>query len=253
MARSMLIDITRCAGCGECTRACATVNGLSDEESTELSARHFTVIKDHHDGEAYVRKLCMHCIEPTCVSACLVGAFRKTSSGAVVYDEDKCIGCRYCMQACPFEVPRYEWSNRVPRVQKCNMCLERVESGGLPACVEACPFEATVFGERADLIQEAKKRIRDHPGEYVDDVYGVKEAGGTSVLFLSAIPFEQLGFPVNLPKEPIPQLSWKILREIPKYSAVASVFLFGLHWITARRAYVARIETERQEAERNKR
>ena len=247
MAKSMLIDITRCAGCGECSRACATANGLPETESADLSAGHYTVIKEHNGGEAYVRKLCMHCVEPTCVSACLVGAFRKTPTGAVLYDEDKCIGCRYCMQACPFEVPRYEWSSRVPRIQKCSMCFERVEAGGLPACAEACPFEATVFGERDDLIREAEKRIKEHPGEYVDHVYGLHEAGGTSVLFLSAIPFEQLGFPVNLPEEPIPQLSWKILREIPKYSVVASVFLFGVHWITARRAYVAKLEAEQKE------
>jgi formate dehydrogenase iron-sulfur subunit len=130
------------------------------------------------------------------------------------------------------------------------MCFDRVDAGGLPACVEACPFEATVFGERDELIAEAEKRIEEHPGDYVDHIYGVQEAGGTSVLFLSSIPFEKLGFPVNLPAEPIPQLSWKILREIPKYSVVASVFLFGIHWITARRAYVAKLEAEQKGEER---
>ena len=245
----MLIDITRCAGCGECARACGVANGLPEGESAELSAGHYTVVREYAGGEAYVRRLCMHCVEPTCVSACLVGAFRKTSTGAVLYDEEKCIGCRYCMQACPFEVPRYEWSNRVPRIQKCNLCFERQEAGRIPACAEACPFEATMFGERDVLVREAQQRIKEHPETYVDHIYGIREAGGTSVLFLSAIPFEKLGFPVNLPEEPIPQLSWKVLREIPKYSVVASVLLFGIHWITSRRAYVARIEAKQEEEE----
>jgi formate dehydrogenase iron-sulfur subunit len=242
MAKGLLIDITRCIGCGECTRACAERNNLPAEEVTELSATHYTVIKDHNDGEAYVRSLCMHCYDPTCVSACLVGAFTKSPTGAVLYDEDKCIGCRYCMQACPFEVPRYEWGSLAPRVQKCNMCHEVVEQGGSPGCAEACPVEATVFGERDALVAEARRRIAENPDTYVDHIYGLTEAGGTSVLFLSGIPFADLGFPEGLPGEPIPQLSWRILQEIPRYSVVAGAVLFGIHWITARREEVARAE-----------
>jgi len=249
MAKAMLIDITRCLGCGECVRGCAAANDLPQTESRELSADHFTALKEPGGGETYVRQLCMHCVEPTCVSACLVGAFRKTGSGAVVYDADKCIGCRYCMQACPFSVPKYEWSSLAPRIQKCNLCFSRISTGGTPACVEACPAEASVFGERDGLLAEAHKRIREHPDAYIDHVYGEKEAGGTSVLFLSAVPFAELGFPENLPDEPIPRLSWRILREIPKYAVVSSILLFGIHWITARRAYVAKIEQGQLERE----
>jgi formate dehydrogenase iron-sulfur subunit len=243
-AKGLLIDITRCIGCSECNRACAEVNNLPPEEAGELSATHYTVLKSYNDEQTFVRRLCMHCIEPTCVSACLVGALTKTNTGAVLYDETKCIGCRYCMQACPFEVPRYEWSSLTPRIQKCRMCYERVAAGGQTACADACPFEATVFGDREELVKEARRRIDENPDGYVDYIYGLKEAGGTSVMYLSNIPFEKLGFPMNVPNEPIPNLSWRVLSEIPKYSVVAGVVLFGIHWITARRAEVARFEAE---------
>lgn len=242
--KALLIDITKCVGCGACAQACAEANNLPQEEARELSATHYTVVQSYNDDQTYVRRLCMHCNQPTCVSACLVGAFKKTETGAVLYDESKCIGCRYCMQACPFEAPRYEWSSLVPRVQKCRMCYERVAAGGQTACSEACQLGATTFGDRDELIKEARKRIDENPGQYVDYIYGLTEAGGTSVLYISNIPFEKLGFPMNVPKEPIPELSWRVLSQIPKYSVAAGVVLFGIHWITARRTEVARFEAE---------
>ncbi len=243
-SKGLLIDISKCVGCRECARACADANNLPQEEATELSATHYTVVQSYFDDQTFVRRLCMHCNEPTCVSVCLVGAFRKTETGAVVYDESKCIGCRYCMQACPFEVPRYEWSKLSPRIQKCKMCYERVAGGGKTACAEACQFDATVFGDRDDLIKEARRRIDATPGTYVDHIYGLTEAGGTSVLFISNIPFEKLGFPMNLPNSAMPLLSWKVLSQVPKYSVAAGVVLFGIHWITARRTEVTRFEVE---------
>jgi formate dehydrogenase iron-sulfur subunit len=243
-SKALLIDITKCVGCGECTRACAAANHLPEEEAHELSATHYTVLKDFGNDEIHVRRMCMHCSEPTCVSACLVGAFTKMETGAVLYDESKCIGCRYCMQACPFEVPRYEWSSLVPRVQKCRMCYERVSSGQPTACAEACQFGATNFGNRDEMISEARKRINENPGQYIDYIYGLKEAGGTSVLYISAIPFQKLGFPTNVPDEPIPNLSWRVLSQIPKYTVAAGIVLFGINWITARRTDVARFEAE---------
>jgi formate dehydrogenase iron-sulfur subunit len=243
-SKGLLIDITKCIGCGACSQACAEANNLPKEDAKELSATHYTVVQGYNNDETFVRRLCMHCEQPTCVSACLVGALRKTETGAVVYDEDKCIGCRYCMQACPFEVPRYEWSSLSPRVQKCKMCYERVAGGGQTACSEACPTGATFFGDRDELIKEARKRIDENPGMYIDYIYGLKEAGGTSVMFISNVPFEQLGFPMNLPNGPIPDLSWQVLSQIPKYSVAAGVVLFGINWITSRRKEVARFEAE---------
>lgn len=243
-SKGLLIDITKCIGCGECSRACAVANNLPSEEAKELSATHYTVVQAFNNDQTFVRRMCMHCEQPTCVSACLVGAFSKTETGAVVYDESKCIGCRYCMQACPFEVPRYEWSSLSPRVQKCKMCYERVLAGGQTACSEACPTGATTFGDRDELIREARKRIDENPGQYVNYVYGLKEAGGTSVMYLSNIPFEKLGFPMTVPTESIPDLSWRVLSQIPKYSVAAGVVLFGINWITQRRTEVARFEAE---------
>ncbi len=245
--KALLIDITKCVGCGECSRACAEANQLPVEEASELSATHYTVVKSYNHDQTYVRRLCMHCNQPTCVSACLVGAFTKTDTGAVLYDESKCIGCRYCMQACPFEVPRYEWGSLAPRIQKCRMCHERVVAGGRTACAEACQFGATTFGDRDELVKEARRRISENPGDYIDYIYGLTEAGGTSVLYISNVPFEQLGLPMNVPKEPIPDLSWRVLSQIPKYSVAAGAVLFGIHWITARRAEVARFEAEERE------
>lgn len=246
-SRGLLIDLTKCVGCRECERACAAANNLPEEEAKELSATHYTVVQSYNNDQTFVRRLCMHCNQPTCVSACLVGAFTKMDTGAVLYDESKCIGCRYCMQACPFEIPRYEWGSLTPRIQKCKMCYERVAAGGQTACSEACQFGATTFGDRDDLIKEARKRIDETPGQYVDYIYGLKEAGGTSVMYISAVPFEQLGFPMNVPKEPIPELSWRVLSQIPKYTVAAGVMLFGIHWITARRTEVARFEAEERE------
>jgi formate dehydrogenase iron-sulfur subunit len=126
------------------------------------------------------------------------------------------------------------------------MCYEQVKDGGMPACAEACLFGATVFGERDELVREAQKRIAENPDSYVDHIYGLKEAGGTSVLFLSGVPFADLGFPTGLPDEPIPKLSWRILKEIPRYAVVSGLLLYGIHWITARRAEVAQAESTRQ-------
>jgi formate dehydrogenase iron-sulfur subunit len=245
--KALLIDVSKCVGCRECARACAETNHLPQEEAAELSATHYTVVQSLNDDQNFVRKLCMHCNEPTCVSVCLVGAFTKTDTGAVIYDETKCIGCRYCMQACPFEVPRYEWSSVSPRIQKCKMCYERIAAGGKTACAEACMFDATVFGDRDDLIKEARRRIDANPATYVNYIYGLTEAGGTSVLYISSIPFEKLGLPMNLPNNPIPQLSWKVLSQVPKYSVAAGVVLFGIHWITARRSEVAKFEAEEKQ------
>jgi formate dehydrogenase iron-sulfur subunit len=249
-SHGLLIDITKCIGCRACAAACAEANKLPAEDAPELSATHYTVVKGYKDDSVFVRRLCMHCEKPTCVSACLVGAFTKTETGAVTYDEDKCIGCRYCMQACPFEVPRYEWGSLVPRVQKCKMCYERLSAGGVTACSEACPTGATAFGMRDDLIKEARKRIDENPGMYVDYVYGLQEAGGTSVMFLSGIPFADLGFPMNVPKEPIGEFSWRVLSQIPRYAVAAGVVLFGVHWITSRRTEVARFEAEENHSAR---
>lgn len=238
--KAMLIDITMCAGCGACQAACKAENGLPEGVETELSPTAYTALRQV--GDAYVRRQCQHCLDPSCVSVCPVGAFTKTAAGPVLYDEKKCIGCRYCVQACPFGVPRYEWTSNFPKVTKCRFCAHRIAKGLQPACAEACPTGATKFGDRDALIREAHERIAAEPERYVHKVYGVDEAGGTSMLYLSAVPFEQMGFVTRLDRTPLPELTENVLSKLPGVVSLGGVFLMGIWWITNRRADVARVE-----------
>ena len=238
-ARAILFDVTRCVGCRECAKACKAAHAFPGTgEETELDAVTYTVLLDKGD-DRYLRRMCMHCVDPSCASACPVSAFTKTELGPVVYDGSKCLGCRYCMLACPFNVPRYEWSKPVPVVRKCDGCFERQQQGQLTACTEACPAEATVGGTREELLAEAHKRIAENPGSYHPEVYGEFEVGGTNVLVLSPVPFEQLGMKVGLGSEPLPNLTWAALSKIPKVIGVGCVGLSAIYWITHRRQEVA--------------
>ncbi len=240
--KAMLIDITMCVGCNSCQEACKKKNGLAEGEEKSLSATAYTALNDY-DG-VFVRRMCQHCDQPTCASVCPVGAFTKLPEGPVLYDESKCIGCRYCMQACPFQVPRYEWQSTNPRVQKCRFCADRIVQGLQPACAEACPTGATKFGNRDDLVREAYERIKAEPGKYVDRVYGLEEVGGTSILYLTSVPFEQLGFKTELQKSAMPMLTWNALSKIPSVVSVGGVLLYGIWWITNRRTEVQRLQKE---------
>jgi formate dehydrogenase iron-sulfur subunit len=198
-APAILIDVSRCVGCNNCQRCCAAANGLSCEGApTELSADTYTVIETHAvaaGDERYVKRACMHCLHPGCVSACPVGALHQEAGGAVVADTGKCIGCRYCQYACPFGVPKFEWDNTLGVMRKCTACIERLAQGEKPACVAGCPSGALKSGTRAELLKEAHARIAAQPESYVAKVYGEAEAGGTSRLYLSDVPFEELGLP----------------------------------------------------------
>jgi formate dehydrogenase iron-sulfur subunit len=239
MSLGILTDLTRCIGCGACALACKQANHLPGDVDEALTATTWTRV-DEVRG-VHVRRQCMHCVEPACVSVCPVGALEKRPQGPVTYDEDKCIGCRYCMIGCPFSVPRYEWSERAPRVQKCLMCFEALTSRGEPpACTTACPTGATVAGERDELLREAHRRIAAEPERYVDHVYGEHEAGGTSVLYLSPVPFEELGFAQLSSAAPYPRLTWNVLSRLPGVVSVAGVGLLGLWWIIGRRDALAR-------------
>ena len=239
-AKAMLIDVTMCVGCGACQAACKVENQLPGDVEPALSPTAYTAL--HEVDGVYVRRMCQHCLEPTCVSVCPVGAFTKTAAGPVLYDADKCIGCRYCIQACPFGVPRYEWSSRSPKVRKCRFCAERQQKGLPPACAEACPTGATKWGNRDELIREAYARIAAEPDRYVHRLYGEHEVGGTSILYLSGVPFEKLGFDTTLQTAGLPSLTMNALEKIPGVVAVGGVLLYGIWWITNRRAEVRRLE-----------
>jgi formate dehydrogenase iron-sulfur subunit len=257
MTKALLYDATLCIGCLECERGCAKQNKLPYTDSLEKQKKTsefkytYVAVKQDPAGEKYMRRLCMHCNEPTCVSACPVGALVKTKLGPVTYDEDKCMGCRYCMVACPYGAPKYEWSKVLPRVQKCIMCSERVEAGKQTACAEACPVGATIFGERDELLLEAHKRIRENPANYVNHVYGESEAGGGSVLLLSSTPFEQFGLPNSstIGPRPLPVLTADIIEHIPSVVSVGWAALGGIWWITNRREAVNAAEKKLNDKE----
>ena len=237
----ILIDVTRCTGCEKCVAACVERNGKDprlaeyDRAVTKdgLSSHRLLTVLKVDDGR-FARKSCMHCLEPSCVSACLVGGLTKTADGAVVYDKDKCIGCRYCMLACPFHIPRYEWDKIVPFVAKCDLCLDRVTQGELPACVGACPNGALKFGERNELLKEAHALIGASPERYVNHVWGEEEFGGTSVMYVADVDLALLGWPETKAVS-IPSLTESLVHQTPFMGLGVAATLLGLNWIVKRR------------------
>jgi formate dehydrogenase iron-sulfur subunit len=238
--KAILIDITKCIGCRSCEQACKQLHGFPAETEMKLSPTALTVVEER--GDRYVRRMCMSCQDPACASACLVGALKKTGLGPVTYDGSKCIGCRYCIVACPFNVPRYEWTKLVPFVKKCDMCYARQAKGQPPACVEACPVQASIAGWRDDILEEAQRRVLLDT-KYVKRIYGAEEAGGTSVFFISDVAFEKLGF-TAVPTQPMPVLTANALGDVPTVVLVGGSVLAGLYWITNRRKQVLLAEAE---------
>ena len=242
--KGLLIDITRCIGCGACSRRCKEVNELPEEVAGELDGQTWTTVYDKGD-DLHVRNLCRHCLEPACVSVCPVGALTKTEEGPVLYDKDICLGCRYCMIGCPFRIPKFEWFSSSPRIRKCILCAPRLAEGKIPGCAEACPTEATVFGERETLIEIARARLEAEPDRYHPHVYGLDEVGGTSVLFLSPVPFEDIDFDTTVEDRPLPDLTWRILSHVPNIVLLGGGFLGARYWLFKRRAEVREVEGDR--------
>lgn len=228
--KGMLIDITRCVGCRLCKRACASKWGLDPTDEHPSNQWTWLTQVASADGPRYVRNQCFHCLDPACVSACPVAALRKTAEGAVIYEEARCLGCRYCMLACPFQIPRYEWHSWNPAVTKCVFCYDRLAEGEAPACAVACPTGATLFGDREALLAEARRRIAAHPDRYVPHIYGEHEAGGTAWLFLSDVPFEELGFRTDVPTQAPPRRTDAIMRLVPPVAGGLVAALGALAW-----------------------
>ena len=258
-ASGALVDLTMCVGCRKCEQACNTVNELPApqapfddprvlNEYRRPTDRAFTVVNRFHTGRlderdrlihTYVKTQCMHCQDPACVSACIVGALTKKPNGAVHYDASKCIGCRYCLIACPFQIPSYEYHDPLtPRVRKCTFCFDRIsQEGGKPGCASVCPVEAITFGKRAELLKLARHKLETDPGRYIQHIYGENEVGGTSWMYISGEPFDQLGFQ-TLPSRPIPHLTETIQHSVFAYMWAPLALYAGLGgamWISNRK------------------
>ncbi|GBD88267.1 formate dehydrogenase, nitrate-inducible, iron-sulfur subunit [bacterium BMS3Abin03] len=247
----VLVDTTVCIGCRNCEWACKKVHDLPAGSLEEYNDRSvfenkrrpdehaLTVVNEFENPDNVllpvdVKVQCMHCEEPACVSACIVNAYTKHPEGPVTWDSDKCIGCRYCMVACPWQIPAFEYDKAIqPNIMKCDFCYDRQQEGKLPACVEICPEEALIFGKRRDLIEIARQKIKREPDRYVDHILGENEVGGTSWLYLAGQNFSKLDFP-KLGTDPAPGVTEKIQHGIfayfiPPISLYA--LLGGIMWI----------------------
>ncbi len=259
----VLHDITRCIGCRKCEEACKKVNQLPAPEKPfddltvldkvrRTDDKTYTVVNRFSKGlgsndigtsPVYVKKQCNHCLEPACASACFVKALKKTKTGAVSYDASLCVGCRYCMIACPFNIPAYEYNSAFsPRIMKCTMCQQRLEKELLPGCVESCPKEALTFGTRKQLLKIAKQRIQKYPKRYIDHVYGEDEMGGTSWLYLTGTSFGQIGMREDLGNISAPQLTAGPLSDVPMVVGLWPILLTGIYAISRRKEKIAKEE-----------
>lgn len=276
--KGVLVDLTKCIGCGSCSVACKMYNGNKWIEhraetsgpDAKLADANWTVVRQcvldesgkalpqeelhqigteeppvPQDGQRwrFVKNQCMHCNEPACAASCFAKALQKNEDGAVVYYPNSCVGCRYCMLACPFHVPKFEWEKPLPRITKCTMCHGRVQKGEMPACVTVCPTNVMKFGERDELLREAKEIVANSSGKYISHVYGEEEAGGTAWMYISDVDFEELGFrvmePKNpnsypIPRKPLPHRTTPYMHWTPILGGIWGVVLACLYIITRR-------------------
>jgi Fe-S-cluster-containing dehydrogenase component len=234
----ILYDSTLCVGCQSCEFACAEQYSLpfpTEPPATGVVRKtddtKRVVVNSYKTsrGDYFVRTACMHCNEPACASACLTKAMLKTEEGPVIWREEKCMGCRSCMISCPFDMPKFEYNSANPRIQKCRMCYELILEGKKPACVDVCPPEALLFGNRRDLIEIARTRIYAEPEKYIHSIYGEHEAGGTGVLYIGPVPFEELGFRKDLGTTSYPEYNKTFLYSVPAVLVLWPAFLLGLN------------------------
>ena len=290
MSWGVLVDTTLCTGCRGCQVACKSENGKQAvnteffagpggyQNPARLSSDTYSLVTFHEvengTGDldwVFARRQCMHCLDPACASACLVGAITSDPNGVVSYDESRCIGCRYCQLVCPFAVPSLEWAKAVALIRKCGFCASRIEHAEVPdvlneghstedvldedkkarhlaaqkvpACVSTCPTGALEFGDRDELLEEARSRIAGSPDRYVPHIYGETEAGGTAWLYLSAVPFSELGFPTNISERAYPSYTSAALGVVAPQILGVGALLGGFYWYTQRRERIAEMES----------
>ncbi|OGA53385.1 MAG: hypothetical protein A3G25_06220 [Betaproteobacteria bacterium RIFCSPLOWO2_12_FULL_63_13] len=249
----VLVDTTRCIGCRSCEVACSVAwnnfvpdvkNDNALDHRRDTSDKQYTVVNRFktEKGDVFVKRQCMHCWQAACVAMCLVNAMYKTKEGPVTWNGEKCLGCRFCMVACPFDIPKAEYLSWNPRIMKCHMCYERLQEGKKPACVEACPADALMFGQKRELMEIARHRVYSHPDKYVHQIYGEQEAGGTGWLYLSAVPFDQIGFRTDLGTTPYPEYTKQFLVSVPLVLFGVPALLLGLSELSDRKNEVRESE-----------
>ena len=282
-AVGMLYDSTLCIGCQACVAACRTANGVEIEDvpysvsgwntartwdtALDLDGETLNVIKVWRDGTAevkdrpkdgfaFMKRHCLHCVDPSCISVCPVTAMTKDPvTGIVAYNPDACIGCRYCSYGCPFGVPQFELDVPYGQINKCEMCRHLQAEGKIPACCDVCPTGASLFGPVVELQEEAERRLAAEPGgkysfprgdirddrpehegtipKYVKHVYGEEEVGGTQVRYLSGVPFENLGLR-KLGSFAPPRLSEGIQHTLYNWLLAPAIAVLALAFIVRR-------------------
>ncbi len=259
---AVLFDSNICIGCRQCEMACNRENQLPEpdvdfhdpqpfEETRRTNWKTYTLVNQYDDepagaGWLYRKVQCMHCMEPACAASCFVRAFEKRPNGAVAYDPTVCVGCRYCMMACPFNIPAYEYHLALdPLVTKCTFCEHRLVEGREPACVEICPVRAMYFGTRQEVLREARRRVLENPDWYQDHIYGEHEMGGTNWVYLSPVPFEEVGMRMDLGTTPAIQFTSGALGAVPIISAFWPVLLVGAYAIARRKEKIAREDRDK--------
>ena len=264
--KGVLVDLTKCIGCNSCVVACKMYNdnkwiddrnphpAPTDGQDAKLADENWTVVRkcrvSSKDGERlskdlpiqsngtevwrYIKEQCLHCKDAACVSSCFASAFRHTEQGPVVYYPNLCVGCRYCMLACPFSIPKFEWNKALPMLTKCTMCSKRVEDGDAPACIVVCPTDVMLYGDYDEVLREAKRRLADPDSRYVQHIYGEREAGGTLWIYISDKPFETLGFKTNVPMQSIPAYTRGFTTKSVYVGAIWATVLACLYFFTGR-------------------
>jgi Fe-S-cluster-containing dehydrogenase component len=268
----VIVDLTRCVGCRSCEAACNKEQGLPEPAEPFDDFSVFDQVNHHRPGQKrrtdetrytvvnrydvpgldhplFRKKQCFHCNEPACLTSCFVNAYTKTPEGAVIYNSKVCVGCRTCMIACPFYIPTFKYSKAfTPRIMKCIFCYDtRLKEGKAPACVDACPQEALTFGKRSDMLEVARQRIRMEPGKYVDHIYGEHEAGGTSWMYISPAPFDQVGLATNVPKEPVLNYVKGFLAIVPMVLTIWPALFAGFYLLATKKDGIKQLQNDKNQ------
>jgi len=268
--KAILFDSTRCTACRGCQAACknwnendevipTVENGVDTKNtgsyenppdlstSTWLRMRFTEVEQNGKLSWLFTRVSCMHCTDAGCVKVCPSGAlFHDDLTGIVAYDKDLCTGCGYCVEFCPFDVPRMDRNviTGMAKMDKCTLCttpgLNRLDAGDQPACVKACPPKALLFDDRSNLVTIGKQRVQDlkATGFPKANLYGENELNGLHVLYVLENTPDVYGLPVE-PKVSAMATVWQdVIQPLGWIVGGATIVGLGLNYLVARQAKI---------------